>query len=60
MPGNPKDSKWSSTPQHMRKRKLAGFTLSEEAQARLAKLADRHGLSKSQMVEALIMGSPLR
>ena len=60
MAGNPKDSKWRSTPQAARKRKMAAFTLSDEAKARLVKLADKHGVSQSEMVEALIMASPLR
>lgn len=60
MPGNPKESKWRSTPQAMRKRKLSGFTLSEEAKARLVRLAEKRGVSQSEMVEALIMSASLK
>jgi hypothetical protein len=60
MAGNPKGSKWRSTPQAARKRKLSGFTLSDEAKERLSKLAEKHGVSQSAMVEALIMKEPLR
>ncbi len=60
MAGNPKDSEWYSTPKSKRRRKGIEVTLPDEALERLNALADQHGVSRSAMVEALIMASPLR
>jgi predicted DNA-binding protein len=60
MPGNPKDSPWYSTPRSERKKKGTELMLSDEARERLEKLAKKHGVSKSEMVEQLIMEAPLR
>lgn len=60
VPGNPKDSKWRITSQAARTRKLVSLTLSDEARERLAKLAEKHEMSKSELVETLIMEAPLR
>ena len=59
-PPNPKDSQWYSTPKAARKRKPFTITMSEEAQARLEKQAKARGLSRSQVLEALVMASPIR
>lgn len=59
MPGNPKRSKWRVTPQDARNRKMVAITLSDEARERLERLADEHGLTKSMLVEALIMAAPI-
>lgn len=59
MPGNPKTSKWRSTPQALRKRKVVGFTLSDEARDHLDALAAARGVSKSELLEALILATPL-
>lgn len=53
MPGNPKGSKWRSTPQAARKRKTVLVTLSDEARARLVALAGMDD-TKSAVVERLI------
>jgi hypothetical protein len=52
---NPKDSPWHSTPQAARRRKQVGLTLSDEARAKLARLAT-HG-TQSAIVEGLIMSA---
>lgn len=57
MPGNPKDSEWYATTQENRTRKLVSFTLSDEARARLERLAKKEKLPKSAVVEALIMAA---
>lgn len=53
MAGNPKGSKWWNTPQGLRKRKHLKLTLSDEARAKLDRLAIRYG-SRSAAVEKLI------
>lgn len=58
--GNPTQSKWRSTAQADRVRKLVSITLSDDARERLAKLAKKHGLSKSEVIEMLITAAPLR
>ena len=60
MPGNPKDSEWFSTPKERRKRKGIEITISDDALERLTKLADDRKVSRSVLVEALIMATPLR
>lgn len=55
MPGNPKDSRWFSTPQSARKRKIVAITLSDEARALLEWLAEERHESKSEIVEGLIV-----
>ena len=56
---NPKDSPWRSPRQAQRRRKMVSLTLSDEARARLAVLAEERGTSRSQVVEALILGVSL-
>lgn len=53
MPSNPKESKWRAPSQEARKRKLVTVTLSDEARAKLARLAKYE--SKSEVVERLIV-----
>ena len=60
MAGNPKSSEWYSTPKDKRKRKGIEVTLSDEARERLDALADQHNVSRSVMVEQLIVSAPLR
>jgi metal-responsive CopG/Arc/MetJ family transcriptional regulator len=60
MAGNPKDSEWYSTPKDKRKRKGIEVTLPDEVRERLDALSDQHNVSRSQMVERLIMAAPLR
>ena len=60
MPGNPKDSTWYSTPKEARKRKPIGVTLSDEAHERLEKMAAARKLSRSQVIEDLIMTTHIR
>ena len=60
MPSNPKDSSWYSTPKEARKRKPIGITLSDEAQDRLGRMAKARKLSRSQVVEHLVMESYIR
>jgi len=57
---NPKESPWYSTPVSARKRKPIGITLSDEAQVRLEKMAKARKVSRSQVVEALVMAAPIR
>lgn len=59
VPGNPKDSKWRSTPQDARNRKIVAITLSDEARERLKALAKARGTHMSTVVEALIMEAAL-
>lgn len=59
-PPNPKDSQWYSTPAGARKRKPFTITLSDEAKARLEKQARARGVSRSQVLEALVMAAPIR
>jgi hypothetical protein len=58
--GNPKESKWSATLQADRKRKMIALTLSDVARAKLAQIAKRRKLSKSALVEALILEATTR
>jgi hypothetical protein len=60
MAGNPKTSKWRSTLQADRKRKLSGFTLSDECKEHLRALSAERGVSQSEMVETLVMKERLR
>ena len=55
-----KDTQWYSTPKAARKRKPIGITLSDEAQERLEKQAKARGVSRSQVIEALVMAAPIR
>ena len=55
MAGNPKDSEWYSTPQEARTRKVVNVTLSDEARARLERMAKARKTSRSAVVENLIM-----
>jgi ribosomal protein L20 len=57
---NAKDTVWASTSNALRKRKRFEVTLPEEALARLEKQADERGVSRSQVIEALIMAAPIR
>jgi len=60
MAGNPKDSEWYSTPNEARKRKPLKLSLSDECQDRLERMATARGISRSQIVEELVMASPIR
>lgn len=57
---NAKDSEWFSTPNAARNRKRFEVTLPEDALARLDKIADARGVSRSVVVETLIMAAPIR
>ena len=54
MTGNPKGSKWRSTPNSARKRKRLEVTLSEEALECLEEFASDIGVSRSAAVEYLV------
>lgn len=56
---SPKGSKWSSTPQAARRRRKVQFTLSDEARAKLDRLAEASGggAVKSKIIEDLIMAA---
>lgn len=58
MPGNPKDSKWRSTPESARNKPHANLTLSLDAHVKLERLAALWGKSKSAVVERLILEAP--
>ena len=60
MPSNPKDSPWYSTPLDARKRKPIGITLSPEALDRLERMAKARKVSRSQVVEDLVMSTHIR
>jgi hypothetical protein len=60
MAGNPKDSQWYSTPREKRARKGIEVTLPDEALNRLERMAKARKVSRSQVVEALIMAAPIR
>lgn len=60
MPPNHKESQWYSTPAGARKRKPFTITMSEEAKERLDKMAKARGVSRSQVLEALVMATPIR
>jgi hypothetical protein len=60
MPSNPKESKWYSTPKEDRSRKPIGVTLSDEARDRLDRMAKARKLSRSQVIEDLIMATHIR
>ena len=55
-----RDTEWYSTAKDARKRKPLGLTMSEEALARLEKQAKARGVSRSQVVEDLVMTAPVR
>lgn len=55
-----RETKWYSTPRAARKRKPIGITLSDEAQERLEKQAKARGISRSQVVEELVLAAPIR
>ncbi len=55
MTGNPRTSSWYSTPKAKRKRKGVELTLSDEARAKLKRLARKRGTSMSGVVEELIL-----
>lgn len=59
MAGNPKKSAWYATPQEARTRKMVAVTLSDAARERLEKLARKRSMSKSELVETLIMEASL-
>ena len=54
-----KDSPWYSTPASARKRKPLGITLSPAALKRIKQLAETKQLSRSQIIEELIMSARL-
>ncbi len=60
MPANPKDSPWYSTPVGARKRKPIGVTLSPEAHDRLERMAKARKLSRSAVIEELVMTTNIR
>ncbi len=55
MTGNPKQSKWYATPRTARKRKKLEITLSDEARAKLDRMAGKG--QKSAVIERLILGA---
>lgn len=55
MGGNPKDSPWRSTPRAARKRKGVELMLSDEARIRLDQMAFERGVSRSALVEEMIL-----
>jgi metal-responsive CopG/Arc/MetJ family transcriptional regulator len=57
---NAKESEWYSTPNAARNRKRFEMTLPEAALERLDKMADARGVSRSAVVESLIMAAPIR
>lgn len=57
MAGNPKDSKWYATPRTARARKGIEVTLSEAARDKLEELARGRGVSRSQVIEALVLAA---
>ena len=60
MPSNPKESKWYSTPKAARQRKPIGITLSDEARDRLDRMAKARKLSRSEIIEEMIMTTHIR
>ena len=60
MPANPKDSPWYSTPVGARKRKPIGVTLSPEAHDRLERMAKSRKMSRSAVIEELVMTTNIR
>ena len=60
MPSNPKESQWYSTPKAARQRKPIGITLSDEARDRLDRMSKARKVSRSQVVEDLIMETNIR
>ena len=57
MAGNPKDSAWRVTGNDRRKRKNVMLTLPPEALERLEELAAARGVSRSMLVEQLVMAA---
>lgn len=57
---NAKDSEWYSTPRTARKRKGIEVTLSDDALGRLEKMAKARGVSRSQVIDELVMSAPIR
>ncbi len=55
MTGNPKTSKWRSTPNKNRKRRGIQLTLSPAATEALTRLAKLGGMSRSKLVELLVL-----
>jgi hypothetical protein len=60
MSGNPKSSEWYSTPRGKRARKGVEVMLSDEARERLGRMAKARKVSRSAVVEELVMGAPLK
>jgi hypothetical protein len=54
---NPKDSKWRSPSQALRKRKAVTLTLSDEARAKLVRLGPEYG-GQSAVADAAILALP--
>lgn len=54
---NPKDSVWYSTPNSLRKRKGLEITLSDLARALLDELAEVRRVSRSLVIEELILAA---
>lgn len=50
-----KNADWATTPNLRRKRRMVTITLGEVARARLDQAAEERGVSRSALVEALIM-----
>lgn len=60
MAKNAPDSPWLVTPQAKRHRKNIMLTLPEDVIERLTKQAGARGVSRSLVVEALILAAPIR
>ncbi len=56
MTGNPKTSKWYAVPRAERKKKKLEITLSDEARAKLEAMAARRKISRSMVIQLLILG----
>lgn len=57
---NAKDTVWASTSNELRKRKRFEVTLPPSALERLDRQAEARGVSRSKVVEDLIMAAPIR
>lgn len=55
-----KDTKWYATPAEARKRKPFTITFTDEAKGRLDKMAAARGISRSQVLESLVLEAPIR